>query len=73
VSSSPHLKTEIDPISETLFPRFRNVVFPSYLQFRTMDKVQNPSDSEFLSVININNRLYKQILKVHLVWAFDCL
>jgi hypothetical protein len=25
---------------------FRNVVFSSYLEFRTMDKVQKPSDSE---------------------------
>jgi hypothetical protein len=26
---------------------FRNVVFSNYLEFRTMDKVQKPSDSEF--------------------------
>jgi hypothetical protein len=34
----PHLKTETDPVSETLFS--------SYLEFRTMDKVHKPSGSE---------------------------
>jgi hypothetical protein len=38
VSSFPHLKTETDPVSETLFS--------SYLEFRKMDKVQKHSDSE---------------------------
>jgi hypothetical protein len=33
----PHLRTEADTVSETLF---------FYLEFRTMDKVQKPSDSE---------------------------
>jgi hypothetical protein len=33
-----HLKTEIDPVSETLFA--------SYLEFLTMEKVWKPSDSE---------------------------
>jgi hypothetical protein len=39
VSPSPHLKTETVPVSETL----------CFLEFRTMDKVDKPSDSSWLS------------------------
>jgi hypothetical protein len=38
MSPYPNLKMETEPASETLLP--------SYLEFRTMDKVQKPSDSE---------------------------
>jgi hypothetical protein len=38
MSPFPPLKTETDPVSETLFS--------SYLEFRTMDKVQKPTHSE---------------------------
>jgi hypothetical protein len=38
--SSPHLRTETDPVSETL-------CFLVSIEYRTMDKVQNPSNSEF--------------------------
>jgi hypothetical protein len=37
--SSPHLKTETDPLSETLFSR--------HLEYRTMDEVHKPSYSEY--------------------------
>jgi hypothetical protein len=39
VYPSLHLKTEADPV-------FVNVVFSSYLEFWTMDKVHKPSDSK---------------------------
>jgi hypothetical protein len=30
---------------------FRNILFPSYLDYRMMGVVQKPSDSEFISVL----------------------
>jgi hypothetical protein len=39
MSPSSHLKIETDPVSETLF-------FSSYVEFRTLDEVHKPSDSE---------------------------
>jgi hypothetical protein len=38
--SLPHLKTEADPVSETLFSR--------YFEFWTMNKAHNPSDCDCL-------------------------
>jgi hypothetical protein len=49
VSPSSHLKPETS--------NFRKVVFSSYLEFRTMNRVQNSSDSEFHTA----------------VWQFRCL
>jgi hypothetical protein len=37
-SPSPYLETETDPVSEKLFS--------SFLEFRMIDKVQKPTDSE---------------------------
>jgi hypothetical protein len=37
VSSSLHVRTETDPVSETWFS--------SFLEFQTMDKIQNPNNS----------------------------
>jgi hypothetical protein len=45
---------------------FRNVVFSGYLQFRTMDKVLKPSDSEFSKN---NYRMIVLIQKPRLVCA----
>jgi hypothetical protein len=40
-SSTPHMKTEMGPVAETLFS--------SYLEFRTMDKVYKPRDSSVMT------------------------
>jgi hypothetical protein len=42
VSHRPHLRTETDPVFETLPCLF-------FVEYRTMDKVQNPSNSECYS------------------------
>jgi hypothetical protein len=44
VSPSPHLKTEIDPVSATMFSR--------YLAFRAMDRVHNPV---IIRVVHLQN------------------
>jgi hypothetical protein len=50
VSPSPHLKKETAPVSETLFS--------SYLEFRTMDKLLKPSDSESYTPSSETFKLY---------------
>jgi hypothetical protein len=45
VSPLRHLKTKT--------PQFPKVVFPSYLEFRTMDKIHKPSDPELLNKLGI--------------------
>jgi hypothetical protein len=41
-------------------PSFWNVLFSSYLEFQTMDKVQNPSNSEYYTIVRTLWILYDQ-------------
>jgi hypothetical protein len=41
----PHLRMEADPVFETLCT----------LEYRTMDKIQNPSNSRILFILNVKN------------------
>jgi hypothetical protein len=45
---------------------FRNVVFSSHLEFRTMVKVQNPSDSEHYFTVRM---VQVNFLEIHVVLA----
>jgi hypothetical protein len=51
LSLPPHLKTETDPVSETL-------CFLSYLEVQTMDAVHKPSDAECYTPSSEPFRLY---------------
>jgi hypothetical protein len=50
----PHLKTETDPVSETLYF--------SYLEFRTMDRVYKPHYSECYTSLSELFRFYNLFL-----------
>jgi hypothetical protein len=54
--SSHHLRAETEPVTETPFPFFQ------FLKFRKMDKVQNPSNSDFATYYNtISDLIYTKI------------